>query len=193
MARTPDEEKRRRILQVGAETFGKLGYKATTIQVIAREVGIAPGSVYTYFTDKETLFRASIDQIWNDFLDKFHEHFSQEGVPYVERAHRIFDAAEVFLRHSRQLLRGIDICPDRRALIRRNLERVSWALLPFSEEGRAWGLGLSDAEPETAHCQICLLLSGFLWHLALSEDKDFETELAKIRRAYFERLKGGLG
>ena len=192
MARAPDEEKRRRILEVGAGTFGKLGYKATTIQGIAREAGIAPGSIYTYFADKETLFRASIDQIWDDFLDSFQEHFSRTELPYVERARQIFDAAENLLRHSHQLLRGIDICPDRRALIRRNLDRVSWALLPFSEEGKAWGLGLSDAKPEAAHCQICLVLSGFLWHLALSEDDEFETELAKIRSAYFDRLKGGI-
>jgi AcrR family transcriptional regulator len=191
MARTPDDEKRRRILQVGAETFGKRGYKATTIQLIASEVGIAPGSVYTYFTDKETLFRASIDQIWDDFLVRFQGIFSQTERPYVERSGQIFDVAEDLLRHSRQLLRGIDICPDRRALIRRNLDRVAWALLPFSEEGKAWGLGLSDAEPEVAHCQICLILSGFLWHLALSEDDDFESELAKIRSTYFDRLKGG--
>jgi len=67
MSRSPDEDKRRRILQVSFEAFGEQGYKKTTIKQIADRAGIAPGSIYTYFHDKDSLFLSAITEIWDRF------------------------------------------------------------------------------------------------------------------------------
>ena len=55
--RTPDD-KRTVILDAALLLFGRYGYRRTSIDDIAREAGIAKGTVYLYFETKEAIFRA---------------------------------------------------------------------------------------------------------------------------------------
>ena len=48
--------------------FSEVGYKQTTIGAIAQEAGIATGTVYKYFPNKETLFQSIIT---SDFVEEF--------------------------------------------------------------------------------------------------------------------------
>jgi AcrR family transcriptional regulator len=49
--------KRETILAAALELFGRYGYRRTSIDDIAREAGIAKGTVYLYVENKEALFR----------------------------------------------------------------------------------------------------------------------------------------
>jgi AcrR family transcriptional regulator len=56
------------IIEAAFKVFGNNGFGNTTVKDIAREVGIAIGSIYNYFTDKEDLFRSTVQEGWNQFL-----------------------------------------------------------------------------------------------------------------------------
>src|SRR2546427_6187789 len=47
-----------RIMAAAEERFADCGYRRTGIAEIARDAGIAPGTVYRYFENKEEVFRA---------------------------------------------------------------------------------------------------------------------------------------
>jgi AcrR family transcriptional regulator len=49
---------RARILTAARQRFADFGYRRTGIAEIARDAGIAPGTVYRYFENKEEVFRA---------------------------------------------------------------------------------------------------------------------------------------
>ncbi|MBK7671994.1 MAG: TetR/AcrR family transcriptional regulator [bacterium] len=49
---------RRRLLDAAAALFALHGSSTTTIQMVAREAGIAAGTVYLHFADKDTLLQA---------------------------------------------------------------------------------------------------------------------------------------
>jgi len=49
--------KREAILAAALELFGRYGYRRTSIDDIARQAGIAKGTVYLYVENKEALFR----------------------------------------------------------------------------------------------------------------------------------------
>jgi len=49
---------RPRILAAARQRFADFGYRRTGIAEIARDAGIAPGTVYRYFANKEEVFRA---------------------------------------------------------------------------------------------------------------------------------------
>lgn len=51
------EEKRERLLQCAREEFARVSFDEASINRIVRQAGIARGSFYMYFTDKEDLFR----------------------------------------------------------------------------------------------------------------------------------------
>ncbi len=189
MSRSPDEEKRRRILQVSFEAFGELGYKRTTIKHIADRAGIAPGSIYTYFHDKDALFLCAISEIWDRFSAAAQEAAENQQIPFPRRAESLFSIAEDLMRRSHTLLNGIFAVPERRDLLRRNLEKACHHLLPFFEEGQRLGLTLVGTEPSFAFYQVKIILSGVLWDLALVDGPAFEVELAQVRAAWKRELE----
>ena len=53
---------RPRISRAGLKVFAKKGYSKATVDDIAKEAGIAKGTVYLYFKDKPSLYISTIDE-----------------------------------------------------------------------------------------------------------------------------------
>lgn len=51
------QDKKLRILEAAVQVFGKKGFDAASIQDVAREAGVAKGTVYLYFESKDELIR----------------------------------------------------------------------------------------------------------------------------------------
>src|SRR5690348_16501817 len=51
-----NERRRERVLQAAMAEFGKHGYSGGSLNVIAREAGVAKGSLFQYFEDKFDFF-----------------------------------------------------------------------------------------------------------------------------------------
>lgn len=56
--RNLDQERRERVLRAAMAEFGRHGYSGGSLNVIAREAGVAKGSLFQYFTDKREFFAA---------------------------------------------------------------------------------------------------------------------------------------
>src|SRR3989442_5439524 len=57
-AQASDSPTRARIMAAAEERFAAFGYRRTGIAEIARDAGVAPGTLYRYFENKEEVFRA---------------------------------------------------------------------------------------------------------------------------------------
>lgn len=78
MATTPHPRKRRRrnkaarpaeLLEAAIDVFVRQGYAATRVEDIARRAGVAKGTVYVYFRDKEALFQAAVRHLIGPALE----------------------------------------------------------------------------------------------------------------------------
>ena len=58
--RPKDLEKRKAILESAKNLFIRQGYASTSMDAIASEAGVSKLTVYSHFTDKETLFSAAV-------------------------------------------------------------------------------------------------------------------------------------
>ena len=56
------DRSRRAVLDAALYLFSHHGYRATTVRDIADRAGVSTGNVYHHFPDKETIFRALIDE-----------------------------------------------------------------------------------------------------------------------------------
>ena len=61
------------IVEAARACFLQLGYDAVTVRDIVRESGLAPGTFYNYFPDKEALFREILEVRINDLTSRMHE------------------------------------------------------------------------------------------------------------------------
>lgn len=63
---TKRQERAQRILQTAAELVQRWGYNKTTIDDIARQAGVAKGTIYLHWKTREDLFLALVIQEWSN-------------------------------------------------------------------------------------------------------------------------------
>jgi AcrR family transcriptional regulator len=74
--RKPKEGRPQEILAAAFEEFAANGYAASRVEDVAERGGIAKGTIYLYFKDKEGLFRAVVRSMIRPVFDQL--------IPYVE-------------------------------------------------------------------------------------------------------------
>ncbi|TFB15026.1 TetR/AcrR family transcriptional regulator [Filobacillus milosensis] len=63
------KKRRENILEVATELFATEGYEGTTIKKVSEAANISYGSVFTYFNDKEELFRTVVLDPLNELTE----------------------------------------------------------------------------------------------------------------------------
>ena len=49
-------DRRKQVLDVASKSFALFGYKATTMEQVAKIANVGKGTIYTFFTNKDELF-----------------------------------------------------------------------------------------------------------------------------------------
>jgi AcrR family transcriptional regulator len=118
VSKAPDQ-RRRDILEAATRLFKERGFDPATVQAIAGSAGVAAGTVYLYFSSKEAILLALVDDFEAGLLDRFaeisgevlaEETASGEDISYEEAVERLIDgmvayslerraAAEVIATH----------------------------------------------------------------------------------------------
>ena len=60
------EEKERAILSAARRIFEEKGYEGARVADVATAIGVAEGTIYTYFPTKDALVRAMLERFWED-------------------------------------------------------------------------------------------------------------------------------
>ncbi len=68
---TPQEEKRRLILEASVRVFARKGYHTSRVGDIAEEAGIAHGLLYHYFGSKEEVLETIFRENWSELIAAF--------------------------------------------------------------------------------------------------------------------------
>lgn len=71
--RKREPETRDKIIKSASKLFAKRGFFKTTVDDIAQATGVAKGTVYLYFKNKQELYTATIDAHFSYALDKIAE------------------------------------------------------------------------------------------------------------------------
>ena len=91
------EQTRQQILTVATGVFSKYGYEKASVARICAAAGIARGTLYQYFRDKQSLFRALVDeqveqiQQFVEPIDWQASDCPQPGPAFYQRLLRIFE------------------------------------------------------------------------------------------------------
>ena len=108
--RKPREERgaarREAILEAALDEFSQRGFEAARLDDVAKRAGIAKGTIYLYFRDKETLFQELIRSMLTPVIGGI-ETMGQADVPMAMLADRIVDffVTEVYETRRRDVIR----------------------------------------------------------------------------------------
>lgn len=194
MARKKDERTRQGILEAAIEVFGQQGFRSTTIRQIAAAMGLAAGSVYTYFPSKEALFRAAVGEGWQRFLGELDAIVTAPRL-LRERLDRILDYCFHSLRRALPLLRGMLYEARQRRLLEENLDRLCRLLEGLIREAARQGLLRVSGDRQVLSTQVRINVFGVLSLAALAQDEQLDREIARVSRAVkrllYARLAAG--
>jgi AcrR family transcriptional regulator len=191
MGRPASAGKKANILASAFRVFGERGFPRTTMKMIAQQAGIAPGSIYIYFRDKEALFKATVEQGWEQFLSEL----AREAVsdrPFRERLATVIDLGFGKLKEGLPLLQGMLFEASRRRLLHNKLDSLCRTLETlFTEAQPARGFGHGE-DGQRWKTMIRVTVIGIMFSAALAAPERTDAELASlkstVRRILEERL-----
>lgn len=92
-------DRRQEILTAATESFSMFGYKATTIDQIARLANVGKGTIYTFFKNKEELFYEIITKLIHD-MEREANQVIRLNKPFQENVHQaLYKMLEFRLDH----------------------------------------------------------------------------------------------
>src|SRR5262245_19493736 len=91
------ELSRAQLLDAAEEVFGRKGFYETTLKEVAELAEFSVGSVYSFFENKEDLFRQIFLRRGEEFLPGMHEIVDGGGDP-VDQLHGLVDFEVGFVR-----------------------------------------------------------------------------------------------
>jgi AcrR family transcriptional regulator len=91
-ASTPSSRRQQRVLAVAAEVFGRYGFRKASMDEIARAADISRQGLYSYFANKEALYRAAIQRELDTALGDAAGRLDEKGVGLEQRVVGALDA-----------------------------------------------------------------------------------------------------
>jgi AcrR family transcriptional regulator len=95
-------ERREQILAAAVRLWTQYGFEATTLEALAREAGIAKGTIYLYFSTKEELLAAAVERF--SLVPDLAGLGALENVPLAEAIPRLAQLLWARLRGSAPLV-----------------------------------------------------------------------------------------
>lgn len=116
-----------RILDAAFKVFGERGFTDATTKEIAEAVGLSPASLYTYFPNKEELFRASVKRVWDNFQGEL-GNITARSLDRAARTALLLERGFDALIQAFPLVKGIFLEACRLDLIEEDLDRACLAM-----------------------------------------------------------------
>ncbi|MED3561533.1 TetR/AcrR family transcriptional regulator [Bacillus xiapuensis] len=80
-------DRRKMIVEAATKSFSLFGYKATTMDQVARLANVGKGTIYTFFKNKEELFEEIVSSLVREMISEA-EDVIEPSVPFTENVHR---------------------------------------------------------------------------------------------------------
>lgn len=153
-------ERRNEILDVAERLFCTQGYDNTSTNDILAEIGIARGTLYYHFRNKEDILDAMIDRILDEIIRKAENIALNESMPVLERLTKTVLAANVDTKTGDMILEQVHK-PQNALMHAKMQEKLLSQLIPLFvkivEDGISQNLMQTDYPEDTI--QMLLLYS----------------------------------
>jgi AcrR family transcriptional regulator len=196
--RTDPEGRRQAILEAGLIIFAAEGFAAAKLDDIALEAGVAKGTIYLYFRDKQTLFEEIVHGAVSPILARLEDASRQSAFSFDELVSGLFQSfREEILRTNRKEILRLVIreggrFPEIAKFYHREVVSKGLALIGRAAE-RAYAVGELSSEnlAKFPHLVFAPLLMALVWDGLFSrlDPLDADGLLAAHRDILFGRHK----
>ena len=176
-------ERRNEILDVAERLFCTNGYDNTSTNDILAEIGIARGTLYYHFKNKEDILDAMIDRILDETIKKTEKIAFNESMPVLERLTKTVLAANVDTKTGSMILEQVHK-PQNALMHAKMQERLLSRLIPLFvkiiEDGISQNLMQTDYPEETMQMLLLYANTVFDDFIEYTEEEKKKMVLAFI-------------
>ena len=176
-------ERRNEILDVAERLFCTNGYDNTSTNDILAEIGIARGTLYYHFKNKEDILDAMIDRILDETVRKAESIALDESVPVLDRLTKTVLAANVDTKTGSMILEQVHK-PQNALMHSKIQERLLSQLVPLFvkivEDGIAQNLMYTDYPEDTMQMLLLYANTAFDDSIEYTEEEKKRMVLAFI-------------
>jgi AcrR family transcriptional regulator len=190
---TKGEQTRRAVLDAAIARFGRDGFRATSVADIARDARVGGTVAYAYFTDKEALFLAAIDEDAAGVIEEGVSHLLQGDEHHEWRRTLIFTLLAALDRHplARRMLAGLEPEVTIRVLDIPALAELRKACAERLRSEQAAGFVRVDIDPVAiANGMVAVLLSLLMSVVQLGADaaRPYADDVAAVFEAALDPM-----
>lgn len=164
--RNLEPRRRERVLRAAMAEFGRNGYSGGSLNVIAREAGVAKGSLFQYFTDKREFYAVVAEETSLRVRAEMARWLAgpEPGQPFADY---LCDALEGWVRYFAKhpleravtVATNLELDPDVRTAVREPVHRLYLeSLRPLLEQAVRSGELRPDADLEALLAILLLVL-----------------------------------
>jgi len=126
-------DRRRQIVEAAEKSFALFGYKATTMDHVAKIANVAKGTIYTFFANKEELFDEILRSVIIE-MKRISEQEVQDDRPFFDNLYQSMDKLLEFRREHELLVKLFQEVRDfGTPQAREGLEKIEVAILEYLE------------------------------------------------------------
>lgn len=93
------DELRADILRAAVEEFHQNGYQNASMRQIAKRCGITAGNIYRYFKNKDALFAAILEPVWQETVQMLHVVGKRQTIDNMAAGEIIGSIIDICKRH----------------------------------------------------------------------------------------------
>ena len=194
------EQKRKHIIRAALKIFSQSGYTPALLDDIAGEAGIAKGTLYLYFKDKEDLFHSTIMSIIYDLEELLKKTFSEDRGPLAMLENMARMQLDFFIQNRQfftiyQAVLNYNLLSNYTSLfeeISAKVKELIRAETDIVNEGKTRGIFRNDLSTEN----IVIVYHGMVyqmieWMIVFRKDGEFDT--GKKARELMDIFLNGIG
>lgn len=183
---------KRQIFKTAADVFARKGYHQTTVDEIAQAIGVAKGTIYNHFENKEDLYLAVIENGVNNLKEGLQEAVAG-GATAPDRIKRLIGYQLGFYEEEKELvylfLTELFTNDKKKGLLAtRKLTECLQVIRSVIEEGVAEG-SLEAVDPEVATTSLFGMVTiSALHYLSYFQPIPKEKVAATIEQIFFKGI-----
>jgi AcrR family transcriptional regulator len=184
-------DRKQQIIEAATKSFSLFGYKATTMEQIAKLANVGKGTIYTFFKNKEDLLDAIISSLILE-IKKSAEQAMDPNRPFSENVHRALYRILEF-RQQHQLTAKLlqEVRNVGTAAVQEVMKKLDWAIIDYIREKIEIAIKKGEIRDCDAEITAFLMLKVYI-ALIVDWEQDHDPlpkeKIAELFELYF--LKG---
>ncbi|WP_213526336.1 TetR/AcrR family transcriptional regulator [Paenibacillus sp. J31TS4] len=180
-------DRRKMIVEAAGKSFSLFGYKATTMDQVAKIANVGKGTIYTFFSNKEELF----DEIMRNFIAEMKdiaERKIEQGAPFLDNLNRVlFEMLDFRKTHELTIKLSHEVMELGTPAAQDGMRKVEQAILAYLrgyiEEAVAQG-DLRACDPEKTAFVMLKLYIALVYDWERSHSPLSKQEIAELFQLY---------